>query len=55
MTKKELLENEMFKSAPMDAEIEIPNRYYCTGVDEREDKTIEDVHYWEFKKLISFD
>ena len=28
MTKQELLENEEFMKAPMDAEIEIPNRWY---------------------------
>ena len=54
MTKRELLQNEAFKNAPMDAEIEIPNRWYKEGVDERDDVTIEEVRYWNFNNLITF-
>ena len=55
MTKKELLETEAFINAPDDAWITIPNRWFKEGVDEREDVTIEDVRYWEFKNLITLD
>ena len=53
MTKRELLENEAFKNAPMDAYIEIPNGKYQEGADEREDVTISEVRYWDFKNQIN--
>lgn len=53
MTKKELLENEAFMNAPDDAYIEIPNAAYREGFDEREEKTITDIRYWEFKNQIN--
>lgn len=53
MTKRELLENEAFKNAPMNALIEVPNNDYEEGVDDREDVTPTEVRYWGFKNLIS--
>lgn len=53
MTKKELLENEVFMNAPDDAIIEIPNAAYREDFDEREEKTISEVQYWEFNNLIN--
>ena len=46
MTKKELLENEEFKRAPMDAQIQIPNWNYEDNVDERQDVTPTEIRYW---------
>lgn len=53
MTKRELLENEDFKKAPMDAEIEIPNALYGENGDEREEVFLSKVNYWEFKNQIN--
>jgi len=54
MTKKELLENEAFKNAPDDAEVQIPNWNYKDYVDERQDVTIKEVRYWGSFNLINF-
>jgi hypothetical protein len=53
MTKQQLLENEVFKNAPMDAKIEIPNSLYGVDGDEREEVYLSDVRYWEFKNQIN--
>lgn len=52
MTKKQLLENKAFMNAPDDAYIEIPNGNYGIDGDEREDTTITEVRYWEFRNQI---
>ena len=53
MTKKELLESEGFKNAPMDAYIEIPNWHYEQDGDYEENATPTSVKYWEFRNQIN--
>jgi hypothetical protein len=53
MTKRELLDNVDFQSAPDDALIEIPNAQYGMDGDEREQVFVSEVRYWEFKNQIN--
>ena len=53
MTKKELLENEAFINAPMEAVIELSNWHYGMDGDEREDVQLSEVHYWDLLNLIT--
>lgn len=52
MTKEELLENEAFMTAPMDAVIELPNWHYGENGDKREEAPLSEIEYWEFKNQI---
>lgn len=53
MTKRELLQNEAFMNAPMDAEIELPNWHYGMEGDQREGVFLSEVRYWDFKNQIN--